>query len=262
MKKLDIFTPVGLLGALGMTFYGIVSAGANIQSFIDIPSIVITIGGSLMAVFASFTMSDITGLPKAFQVALFETNINKLDLVNQFKDIAKKVRTEGVLALESSMAEIENDFLRQGLGYVVDGMDPDTTRNILETEIGMLEARYGTSAKVFKLWGSFCPAFGMVGTLIGLVQMMGDVSDANKVASGMAAALLTTFYGSLLANGIFNPIGYNIDLKAEREVVLMEMIMAGVISIQKEDSMPVLEANLVCYLDEKDKKAFEEGGGA
>lgn len=262
MKKLDILTPVGLIGALGMTFFGIVSAKADIGSFIDVPSIIITLGGSLTAVLATFPLSDITGLGKAIQIAMFETNVNKVDLINQFKDIAKKVRTEGVLALESSMAQIENDFLRQGLGYVVDGMDPDTTRAILETEISMMEARYGVAAKVFKLWGSFCPAFGMVGTLIGLVQMMGDVSDANKVATGMAAALLTTFYGSLLANGIFNPIGYNIDLKAEREAVLMEMIMSGILSIQKEDSMPVLEACLVCYLDEKDKKAFQEGGGA
>lgn len=262
MKKLDILTPVGLLGAIGMVFFGIISAGASMASFIDVASIVITLGGSLFAVLATFPLSDISGIPKALQLAMFETNLNKVDLVGQFKDIAKKVRTEGVLSLEASMAEIENDFLRQGLGYVVDGMDPELTKSIMETEIAMMEMRYGISAKIFKLWGSFCPAFGMVGTLIGLVNMMGDVSDANKVAMGMAAALLTTFYGSLLANGIFNPIGYNIDIKAEKEAVLMEMIMAGVISIQREDSMPTLEASLICFLDDKDKKTFEDGGGA
>ena len=265
MNKTDILTPIGFVVAFGLVIFGIMvgdKLGLGLKPFIDVPSLAITVGGSLGALLVTFTMDEIKDIPKALKACMFSTNINKIDLINQFKDISKKVRSEGVLALESSIGEIETDFLRKGHEYVVDGMDAEVTKTILETEISAVETTYARYSRLFKLWGSFTPAFGMVGTLIGLIQMLADLGDASAIAAGMGAALITTFYGALFANGIFNPLGFNVEVKGEKEVEILEMMMVGICSIQNEVSLPVLEANLLCYLNATEKKAFEEAGGA
>ena len=205
-------------------------------------------------------MEDLkTGL-KITKEILRSGNINKVDLVDQFKELARKVRKDGPLAVEQEVSEIEDAFLRKGLELAIDGIDMEDIKEILEIEIDEVESKYTTGSKIFKIWGSYAPAFGMVGTLIGLIQMLSDMGSPDTISSGMAAALITTFYGALMANAILNPIGFNIQIKGERECERMDMMICGIMSIQNGDSTRVIEEKLVNFLTPKEKKSYYTRG--
>lgn len=260
MKKNDMLTPVGLVLALGFVVYGISIGKTGIGAFVDAPSLAITVGGSFASVLITFSMEDLkTGL-KITKEILRSGNINKVDLVDQFKELARKVRKDGPLAVEQEVSEIEDSFLRKGLELAIDGIDMEDIKEILEIEIDEVESKYATGSKIFKIWGSYAPAFGMVGTLIGLIQMLSDMGSPDTISSGMAAALITTFYGALMANAILNPIGFNIQIKGERECERMDMMICGIMSIQNGDSTRVIEEKLVNFLTPKEKKSYYTRG--
>lgn len=260
MKKNDMLTPVGLVLALGFVVYGISLGKTGIGAFIDAPSIAITVGGSFASVLITFSMEDLKTGFKITKEILRSGNINKVDLVDQFKELARKVRKDGPLAVEQEVSEIEDAFLRKGLELAIDGIDMEDIKEILEIEIDEVESKYSTGSKIFKIWGSYAPAFGMVGTLIGLIQMLSDMGSPDTISSGMAAALITTFYGALMANAILNPIGFNIQIKGERECERMDMMICGIMSIQNGDSTRVIEEKLVNFLTPKEKKSYYTRG--
>ncbi|MGL5642662.1 MAG: motility protein A [Paraclostridium sp.] len=261
MKKNDMLTPIGLVLAIGFVIYGILIGKTGIGAFVDAPSIAITVGGSFASILITFSMDDLkTGL-KVTKEILKSGNINKVDLVDQFKELARKVRKDGPLAVEQEVSEIEDNFLRKGLELAIDGIDMEDIKEILEIEIDEVESKYSTGSKIFKIWGSYAPAFGMVGTLIGLIQMLaGGMGDPAAIASGMGSALITTFYGALMANAILNPIGFNIQIKGERECERMDMMICGIMSIQNGDSTRVIEEKLVNFLTPKEKKSYYTRG--
>lgn len=260
MKKNDMLTPVGLILAIGFVVYGISIGKTGIGAFIDAPSLAITVGGSFASVLITFSMEDLkTGL-KITKEILRSGNINKVDLVDQFKELARKVRKDGPLAVEQEVSEIEDAFLRKGLELAIDGIDMEDIKEILEIEIDEVESKYSIGSKIFKIWGSYAPAFGMVGTLIGLIQMLSDMGSPDTISSGMAAALITTFYGALMANALLNPIGFNIQIKGERECERMDMMICGIMSIQNGDSTRVIEEKLVNFLTPKEKKSYYTRG--
>lgn len=260
MKKNDMLTPVGLILAIGFVVYGISIGKTGMSAFVDAPSLAITVGGSFASVLITFSMEDLkTGL-KITKEILRSGNINKVDLVDQFKELARKVRKDGPLAVEQEVSEIEDAFLRKGLELAIDGIDMEDIKEILEIEIDEVESKYATGSKIFKIWGSYAPAFGMVGTLIGLIQMLSDMGSPDTIASGMAAALITTFYGALMANALLNPIGFNIQIKGERECERMDMMICGIMSIQNGDSTRVIEEKLVNFLTPKEKKSYYTRG--
>ncbi|GAA0708993.1 motility protein A [Paraclostridium ghonii] len=257
MKKNDMLTPVGLVLAIGFVLYGISLGKTGIGAFIHAPSFAITVGGSFAAVLITFSMDDLkTGL-KITKETLRSGNVNKVDLVDQFKEIARKVRKDGPLAIEKEVSEIEDDFLRKGLELSIDGIDIEDIKEILEIEIEEVEIKYSTGAKIYKIWGSYAPAFGMVGTLIGLIQMLSaDMGNPATIASGMASALITTFYGALMANIVLNPLGFNIQIKCEKECERMDMMICGIMSIQNGDSTRVIEEKLVNFLTPREKRSY------
>lgn len=258
MKKQDILTPIGLLLAIGMVVYGIISGGTGIGIFIDIPSLLITIGGSFGAVLITFDLDTIKQVPKSLKIAMTSNNVNKVDLIGQLKELSRIIKKDGVLAVEQNVAEMEDKFLKKGLELIIDGVDADDVKEILETEISSREQVYSSGAKLFKIWGSYAPAFGMVGTLIGLIQMLSDMGSPDDIASGMSVALITTLYGALFANMIFNPMGYNIENKGEKEIEYLEMVLCGLQSIQNGDSSRTIEEKLITYLDEKESNMYYE----
>ena len=153
------------------------------------------------------------------------------------KELSKMIRKDGVLAIEEQVSQMENQpFLKKGLELIIDGVDSKDVQEILEIELNEREKVYGNSVKIFKLWGSYAPAFGMVGTLIGLIQMLSDMGSPDDIASGMSVALITTLYGALFTNMLFNPIGFNIESKGETEIEYLEMVVCGLSSIQNGDS--------------------------
>ena len=265
MKKSDILTPVGLILAFGFIGLGISLGSTGIGAFIDAPSLAITVGGSFAAVLITFSMDDVKTGFKATKETLRSGNINRVDLVDQFKELARKVRKDGPLAVEQEVSEIEDDFLRKGLELAIDGIDMEDIKEILEIEVAEAENNFNKGAKIYKVWGAYAPAFGMVGTLIGLIQMLSDMGTPDTIAKGMAAALITTFYGALMANAILSPLGANIQIKGEKECERMDMMICGIMSIQNGDSSRVIEEKLVNFLTPKEKKAYYnklEGGSA
>lgn len=256
MKKQDILTPIGLVLAIGLILFGISQGSTGVSVFIDIPSFAITIGGSFAAVLITFSIDEIKEIPNAMKISLTTTNIYKIDLVDQFKEISRTVRKDGVLAIESDVEEMEDPFIKKGLQLVIDGIDSETIKDILEIEIASKELGYEKGSKMFKIWGSYAPAFGMVGTLIGLIQMLADLGSPETIASGMSKALITTFYGALFANAVLNPIGFNIANKGDKEVEAMEMMLCGITSIQNGESTRNIEEKLVTYLNNKERRAY------
>ena len=259
MKKNDILTPIGLVLAIGFIFYAISTGKGGVGMFIDIPSFLITIGGSFAAVLITFDLETIKKVPSALKISIVSP---KVDLVDQFKELSKIIRKDGMLAIEQQISEMEDPFLKKGLELIVDGVDAKDVTEILEIDLNEKEKVYGKSSKIFKLWGSYAPAFGMVGTLIGLIQMLSDMGSPDEIAAGMSTALITTLYGALFTNVIFNPIGFNIESKGEKEIEYLEMVVCGLQSIQNGDSVRAMEEKLVTFLDEKDRKAYAENSAS
>lgn len=256
MKKSDALTSVGLLLGGGLILYAMIAGGLGLGIFIDIPSVAITVGGSFAGVLIAYGMDDIKNLGKILGQSFKESKESQTEIVSMFAELSKKARKEGLLSLEEDIGQLEDKFLKKGLQMVVDGIEPEVTREILELEIGEMERRHAHNASIFKIWGAYAPAFGMLGTLVGLVLMLADLGDASAIASGMATALLTTFYGSLLANLFCNPVGQNLSAKSQKEVAARELMLEGILAIQSGVNPRIVEEKLITYLSPQDKLAY------
>jgi chemotaxis protein MotA len=258
MKKQDILTAIGLgVGAI-MMVWGMATGGTNLLIFWDLASVIITIFGSMCAMLITYPMADFGRLMKVMTQAFKDFKSSSLDLITQFTNLSRKARREGLLSLEDEISLIEDDFLKKGLQMVVDGIEPETIKEILELEIGEMEKRHSDGANMLKSWGGYAPAFGMIGTLIGLIQMLANLSDSSAIASGMAKALITTYYGALMANLVFNPMSANLNLKSAKEASFREMMLEGILSIQSGVNPRIVEEKLMTYLTPADRKKYSE----
>lgn len=174
---------------------------------------------------------------------------DKVALITTIVELSRISRSQGLLALDNEVANIENEFLSESIKMVIDGMDPENIREILETKINNMEDRHSVGQNIFLKWAELGPGFGMLGTLIGLINMLGSLTDPSTIGSGMAVALVTTFYGSLMANLIFIPIAQNLQSRTQVEATVSEMIMEGVLAIQSGQNPRVIEQKLESYLD-------------
>ena len=263
---MDIASLLGLVLGLVMTIYGIVSTGASIQSYIDPPSIIITIGGSLSALLTSMKLPDvINALKNGIKLAVNEPkNSDPKEVITQILDMANVARKEGLLALEETANGIDDEFLKKGVMLVVDGTDADLVRAILENDMGSMVARHQTIIGFFDFWAAQCPAWGMIGTLIGLINMLKDLQDASSIGPNMATALITTFYGSLIANWICQPIEQKLKVNSDAEVQTKTLMVEGLLSIQAGENPRVIEEKLKTFLSPKQREAIassDDGGG-
>lgn len=258
MKKFDILTPVGMVGGLGLVLYGISSGGGEgIKAFIDIPSLAITVGCSLFALTVVYSLTEIKLLIKATIDAFFETKLDRLALVKTFEDFLVKSKTAGSLnAIEDDVDKLDDGFLKKGLELAISNADDDTIRMVLKAKMKEEQQNMLKGSKMYMTWGSSAPAFGMVGTLIGLIQMMGDLGNPDDIASGMAKALITTFYGALFANLFLNPLGFNLKNKADKKLAYREMQITGILAVKNGDSKAVLQDKLTSYLTSEELIAY------
>jgi chemotaxis protein MotA len=242
---MDIATIVGLLGAFGL----IVSAIDDLGAFIDTPSMLIVVGGSIMVVMLRSSLGEFLGAVSV----LGKTFKNKLDdqgkLIEQIVELATIARKDGMIALEGQ--EIANPFLAKAVSMLVDGTDASVIKGSLEREKGMTKMRHDQGAKIFSAWGEIAPAMGMIGTLIGLVQMLGNMSDPKAIGPAMAVALLTTMYGAILANVFCLPIAMKLGNQADIEEASNEMIIEGILFIQDGGNPRVLGDVLAAFLSPK-----------
>lgn len=224
------------------------------SSFIDVPSIAITVGGAFAALMIAFPLSTIAKLPKWFAICFMPSKYEPSDYIDQIVDFAKEARIKGLLSLEDKLATANDEFLRSSLMLVVDSVEPEKVHDLLEAELDKLDERHGEGKSFMEQGGAFAPGFGMIGTLIGLVNMLKDMSDPNSIGPAMATALLTTLYGSMLANLVFSPMGNKLAVRHSEEYLCKELISVGVEAIQAGENPKFIEEKLNLLVAQKKKK--------
>ncbi len=245
---MDIGTIGGILIGLALMAWSIIIGGVSIMAFVDIPSVIIVVGGCFCAVFVAFPIKRVLGCGAIFKQTMTLSTISAAEIINKIIELANVARREGLLALEEAVDQVNDDFLKKGVMLIVDGTDPELVKNILETEISYMEARHSEGKNLLDVFGSLGPAFGMIGTLIGLVIMLKNLDDPSSIGPSMAVALITTFYGSILANLIFIPMSNKVSIKSKEEVLVKEMMVEGLLSIQAGENPRIIEEKLKAFL--------------
>jgi len=244
---MDLGTVIGIVLIMALLM-GAMSMGVGVGAYIDIPSVLIVIGGSIGALMISFKPAQMKLFTKVFMIAVKPPEEDKAELIKKLVEFATKARKDGILALEGEVNEESNEFLKKGLSMAIDGSEPDTIRDLLEIDMEQTSTRHKTFASIFSQWAGLAGAMGMVGTLIGLVAMLLNMADPSAIGPSMAVALLTTMYGAIIGNVLGTPISTILNLRNDDESLLREMILSGIMSIQSGDAPRVLEAKLLAYL--------------
>ena len=253
---MDLGTVIGIVLSFGLVVSAILT-GSSLLIFISVPSFLIVIGGTIGAALVNYPMNYVIGVIGVIKNTFFSSLDSPTDIIERFKDYANRARREGILSLEPLIKEIDDEYMRKGLQLTVDGLEPQTIQEILETEISYLEERHATGADVVAVLGTLAPAMGMIGTVIGLVQMLQTMSDPSTIGPAMAVALLTTLYGAILANLVFNPMSGKLKARSKEEILLREMIMEGILAISKGENPRIIEEKLNSYLPPKDRIVSE-----
>lgn len=248
---MDIATIIGIVGGLALILISIL-IGSPLAAFINLPGIMVVFGGTIMATLLMQKLPVVLGAVKVAMIAFLDKGETPDKIIQQIISLSGKARKGGVLALENET--IKNDYLARGVRMAVDGIAPQEIINTLRIETDSLLIRHETGHKVFKFMGATAPAMGMIGTLIGLVQMLQTLSDPAAIGPAMAVALLTTFYGAVLAFVIFNPIAEKLEVKTKEEEILLEIIINGVDGIARGTNQMILEDKLISFLSPKSRK--------
>ena len=269
---MDFTSIVGLVAGLGLVTFGIIyspSSGIVLKellNFFDIPSIFITFGGTIASTLIAFPISYFENIPKQLKIAVQRKKYIPQDYINKIVGYAQEARKKGLLSLEDK-ANVETDpFLKDSIMLIVDAIDPTKVKEMLDTELDCLVDRHSHGWQFYEKWSTFAPAFGMIGTLIGLINMLAHMdmnsnNGANKMAQGMATALVTTFYGSMIANLLLTPFAHKLHMRHDEEMVCKEIVVQGVLSIQAGDNPTHIEERLNAFICEKSRKSSRQNIG-
>ncbi len=242
---MDIATLLGIVGGLGL-IVGSIVLGGNIMGFVDIASLVVVGGGTMAAVLVMFPMKTVISSIKVGMKTFFGKEPDPDALIRQIVELAELARKESLVAMEK--ANVSDPFLQKGVRLVADGSSPALVGSIMDSEINYMKRRHQRGQNVFKGLGSAAPAFGMVGTLVGLVQMLQNLSDPSSIGPSMAVALLTTFYGAVMANLIFLPMARKLEERSLDEQFYMEVALEGVLAIQNGEHPQLVKEKLQAFL--------------
>lgn len=244
---MDLATILGIVLSFTLVILSILM-GSPLSVFFNAPSLMVVVGGTIGATMINYPLGDVIGMIKIGMKVLFAKTASPEDLISQFVDFATRARREGIIALDGQIGNVTDDFLKKGLQLTVDGMEPAAIEEIMQTEIDYVEARHKLGADIFQTLGTFAPALGMIGTLIGLVQMLQSMDDPSSIGPAMAVALLTTFYGSFMANILFLPMAGKLRKRSSEEVMVKELVLNGILSIAKGDNPRILEQKLHSFV--------------
>ena len=238
----------------------------NLWNFFDAASIFIVIGCTLAIVVASFPPKTLSAMPKHFGIILNAKKFDPMYFVDQLVELAQTARKNGLLSLEEKAGQQQDPFFKQAIMLIVDANDADKVRGILENDIECMSARHEDAAAMYDKAGSVAPAFGMVGTLVGLINMLSnmtmDAGGSSSIGQDMGTALITTLYGCILAHMIFGPIANNLRIRDSEEVLCKQIIVEGIMSIQSGENPKFLKEKLLTYMDQKQReKASADAGG-
>lgn len=262
---MDIGSLLGIILGLVMLIYGVAdNAGLNnlVAYYVNVPSAIITFGGALASVMTCYTLPEFISGLKAIGL-IFKMPVSQTtEMIHKIIDLSNVARKEGLLSLEEAAGDLEEPFLKKGILLIVDGTDPDLVRAIMETELVSVEGRHKKLIGFWETLASFGPAWGMIGTLVGLVNMLYNMDDPGNIGPAMAVALITTLYGSLMANWLATPTANKLKAQNDAEMMLKEIMIEGLLSIQAGENPRVIEEKLKSFLSPKDRSAGEaEAGG-
>ena len=246
---MDLSTVIGLVLGVSLVGYAIFDgAGDQAGVFISVGSVMIVIGGASASVFISFPLSCITRLGKVLSKAFMHKEQSVHKLIVDLVSYAEIARRDGILSLESATRDAKDPFIVKGIQMAVDGTDPELIEQIMNNELEAIDERHGQGKAVFDAIGRYAPAYGMIGTLVGLVVMLMNMDDPDKIGPGMAMALLTTLYGSMFANMVALPIADKLGQRNDEEIMMKTIIIKGVMSIQSGDNPRIVEQKLKTFL--------------
>lgn len=255
---IDLASIIGIVLGVVAVIIGIVVGAASPVIYVSLSSFLITVGGSFGALMVANPMSRILDMLKLFGIIFRKQEHGELKLIQNLVSFSEKARRDGILALEDDLESVDDDFLRKGIQLVVDGTDPDIIKNVLHTELNKIQERHDDGIKLFDTWGKLAPAFGMIGTLIGLVAMLTRIEDRSAIGVGMSTALITTLYGAFLANLLLIPVKNKLEDKDKEEALIKEIMIEGILSIQSGDNPRILEEKLLSYLPTDKREAIQQ----
>ena len=244
---MDIATIVGVLLGL-VVIIGAIAVGAGKELFFNIPSLAITIGGMLCATLIHFSLPQFLGIFSIIKKTIVAKVPSQSELIQKMVNYAAINRRDGALALEQEISKVDDLFFVKGLQMLVDGQDGDSIRELLSLETQYLQERHSTGKKMLEFMGAAAPAFGMIGTLIGLVQMLSNLEDPSGIGAGMATALITTFYGAFAANLIFIPLAGKLGIYSKAEVTAVEMITEGICAIAQGENPTAVREKMQAFI--------------
>ena len=254
--SMDIGTLLGFLLGFGFIIAAITMHG-SLADFVDVPGAMVAFGGSFSALFINFPLKKVLGafgvVKHCFLVQLPDPKAE----IRRLSELARVARRDGLLALERKLSEIEDPFLVRGLELVIDGSPREKLEDALHMELDCIRERHATGKKIFEQLGTSLPAFGMVGTLIGLIQMLHELDDPTRIGAGMAVAMVTTFYGAFVANLIFLPLAGKLETRSREEMLLRELMITGLAALVEGETPRALERKLKTFLAPKARELEE-----
>lgn len=248
---MDIATLLGIIVGIGLMIVSVL-LGEGVQGFkpfLNYEAFLIVMGGTFCALLVNYPISQVFGLVKVLKKVLTAGGEDTSEIVTTFVNFAKKGRTDGFLALEGDVRLVRNDFLKRGVQLVIDGSDQEFIRNMMETELGFIRERHKVGAEIFNALGTYSPAFGIIGTVLGMILMLNSISDVEEVPRRMALCLAAAFFGLGSGYLLFLPMGGKLRRRSEEELLVKEIIIRGVLLLQSGVSPSIMEANLKAYLD-------------
>ena len=261
---MDFTTIIGIVGGFGVIVAGIMNGG-SIDNFIDPGSIMITIGGTIFAVIASFPARLLKKVPKHMVKMVRVDQYNIESLIDTIVEFSQTARANGLLALEEKANALEDEFLKKGILFVVDAMETERIRTAMEEELDNMITRHEAEVSIYERAASYAPSFGMIGTLVGLINMLKTLNlsegASDSIGVNMSIALITTLYGCMLANLIFNPIATKLRIRSDEETFYKQMIIEGVLGIQAGDNPKMLREKLASLMQQKKQQSIINGGG-
>lgn len=251
---MDIATIIGLFTGISMLLWAILS-NSDLHTFVDAPSAAVTLGGAFSAALISFPLRNLMGVANVVRNCFFTRPRDARDLIGELVSYAEVARRDGILALENVTGNIDDPFLVSGIQMAVDGTDPDLIEAIMSNDLEAVESRHAEGKALFDNLGKYAPAFGMIGTLIGLVIMLRRMDDPSAIGPAMAVALITTFYGALVANLFALPLAEKLAIRSREEILLKQIIIKGVMAIQSGDNPRIVEQKLRTFLPSRMREA-------
>ena len=255
---MDISTIVGIVGGLAMIIMSTLTSGGHLRNIWNIPSVLMTVLGSYFSMWVSAPLKKVIGMLKVMGRTFKVPDFGEKTIISSLQALSEKARREGILALEDQLEDLEDPFMKMGLRLVVDGTDGNIIRAIMENEMNQIEARHMEWISLINAWAGFAPGFGMMGTVLGLIGMLQNLDDKSSLGPNMAVALITTLYGSFMANWLIAPFDTKLMGHNSQEIRVKEMIVEGVLAIQAGENPRIMGQKLLTYLDPVTRKAVEQ----